>query len=252
MALEINIITPILSTKKHNVMKTFIHLFLFLILGFAVIAQPNTLKYQTIIRDANGKPLKNQSVSLECSIYATETGGTPLWSEIHSLTTNEFGLVVISLGSVTPIGNSLFEQNDALWLRSSFYLNGSELLTTTRFESVPYSIRSSFSLAATNAEYAIFAEQLLNTGSGSGLDADMLDGYDATDFLNLTNILNQVNSAGGNSIINLADPTNPQDAATKSYVDAMLTKLSDLENKIAEAEKLLKDLENKISELNNK
>ncbi|MEX0812752.1 MAG: tail fiber domain-containing protein [Chitinophagales bacterium] len=65
-------------------------------------------------------------------------------------------------------------------------------------------------------------------GSGSGLDADLLDGQngpyylDNTDNQNLSNVLGVGNSAGSSKIINMANPTNDQDAATKKYVDDQL------------------------------
>ncbi|MCF8360831.1 MAG: hypothetical protein K9H26_18915 [Prolixibacteraceae bacterium] len=40
--------------------------------------------------------------------------------------------------------------------------------------------------------------------------------------LNLTNVLEQGNDAGGRQIKNLADPTDAQDVATKSYVESLL------------------------------
>jgi hypothetical protein len=52
----------------------------------------------------------------------------------------------------------------------------------------------------------------LNITNGTGVDFNSI--------LNLTNILTVGSSAGDTTINNLADPSLPQDAATKSYVDA--------------------------------
>jgi hypothetical protein len=77
----------------------------------------------------------------------------------------------------------------------------------------------------------------LNQGDGSGLTADTLDGIDSTEFAQLAqdetitgnytfdgSVTLGTNSgldAGGNAITNVADPTNPQDVATKNFVEAL-------------------------------
>ncbi len=56
-------------------------------------------------------------------------------------------------------------------------------------------------------------------GSGGVSYAPEADGDPTNELQNLSEILGIGNDAGGNSIINVSDPTDPQDVATKSYVD---------------------------------
>jgi hypothetical protein len=95
-----------------------------------------------------------------------------------------------------------------------------------------------------------------NDGPDSGLDADLLDGHHASDFAlasgagyleltggDMTGSINMTNSAsidmGNAKITSLGDPLNPQEAATKHYVDAVasgITWLSPVISKTVTAE----------------
>jgi hypothetical protein len=60
------------------------------------------------------------------------------------------------------------------------------------------------------------------TNNGSATPIDLVPYLDNKDEQNLTNVLVQGPSAGGSKIEDLANPTAPQDAATKDYVDTQI------------------------------
>lgn len=63
--------------------------------GLGLYAQtPNVINYQASIKDENGKPLANETVSV--SINITTNGGS--FSDTQSATTNDFGVVNLQLG----------------------------------------------------------------------------------------------------------------------------------------------------------
>jgi len=77
-------------------------------LGIAILASlavlgqsPQNFNYQTIVRNADGNPVQNQSVSFRMSIYEVDINTyqeTLEYQETHTVTTNEFGLVTFYIG----------------------------------------------------------------------------------------------------------------------------------------------------------
>ena len=78
---------------------------------------------------------------------------------------------------------------------------------------------SSFGIDGTNTNLVITDSDGNNYAVALADIAALID--TDTDDQNLSEVLGQGNDAGGNAITNLANPTNPQDAATKSYVDGL-------------------------------
>ncbi len=67
---------------------------------------PNAFKYQSVVRDLSGNTINNQSVSFRLSILQGTASGTNVYSETHNVTTNNFGLANLNIGSGTVISGS--------------------------------------------------------------------------------------------------------------------------------------------------
>jgi hypothetical protein len=59
---------------------------------------PQGFKYQTIVRDNLGEPIRNQSIKVRFSILQTTISGTAVYIEVHKPNTNEFGLANLVIG----------------------------------------------------------------------------------------------------------------------------------------------------------
>jgi hypothetical protein len=73
---------------------------------FAIPAQasivPRTLSYQGYLTLPDGTPL-TAPVNMTFALYAAATGGTPLWSELHSNVPISNGVYSLVLGDTTPV-----------------------------------------------------------------------------------------------------------------------------------------------------
>jgi len=132
---------------------------------------PQTIDYQGRLADNDGNYL-NEVVTVDFIIFDHEIAGNVLWIETQDVNCVN-GIFHVQLGSVTPITGT-FDGSDR-WLELA--VGGETLTPRTTIASVPYSIKSE------NAETADVADALSSTGSGSGLDADLLDGFNSTYFM---------------------------------------------------------------------
>ncbi|MCD4789553.1 MAG: hypothetical protein K8R37_06085, partial [Bacteroidales bacterium] len=78
-------------------------LILFMAIALCTIAQPpQAFKYQAVVRDNTGEIISNQSVGIRISIHDATAGGTIIYQETFTETTNQFGLVNLEIGNGTP------------------------------------------------------------------------------------------------------------------------------------------------------
>lgn len=165
-----------------------------LIITITINAQaPQGFNYQATVRNSAGALITNQNVLFKFNIMLNSQTSLPVYSETHQAPTDDLGQVNLTVGQGTPTIGSFASIN---WANGTYYLgielntgSGFVVMGTTQLLSVPY---------------ALYA----NTAGNSQVPT-------------LSSVLTTNNSAN-NKIINLSNPTEAQDAATKSYIDSQL------------------------------
>jgi uncharacterized protein (TIGR02145 family) len=118
------------------------------IVGLNVICAqvPLGFSFQTIIRDSEGKVQKNQSTGIQFSILEGSAMGTVVYSETHTITTNEYGVINLTVGTGT-VTEGVFA--DIVWGSNIHFLkteidptggNTYTISTTSQLMSVPYAM----------------------------------------------------------------------------------------------------------------
>ena len=107
---------------------------------------PQSFKYQAIARDNIGNVLINQNVSFKISIKQGSITGEIVYSEIHNVVTNQFGLVNLEIGNGTVVSGEFENIN---WGDAIFFIQiemdiegGSnyQLMGISQLLSVPYAL----------------------------------------------------------------------------------------------------------------
>ncbi|MGH8015221.1 MAG: hypothetical protein ACREBV_03425, partial [Candidatus Zixiibacteriota bacterium] len=73
---------------------------------------PKQMGYQGILASPSGTPLEDSTVSVEFRIYNTASGGSSVWSETQSVTTDNQGRFNVTLGLLNPIEDTVFRETE--------------------------------------------------------------------------------------------------------------------------------------------
>jgi hypothetical protein len=120
-----------------------------LILVIGISAQtPQLFKYQAVARDVSGAVLANQLVSFRISILQGSATGSAVYTEIHTKSTNSFGLIDLEIGSGSNISGSI---SGIDWSSNIYFIKiemdssgGSvyQQMGTSQLLSVPYALHA--------------------------------------------------------------------------------------------------------------
>jgi hypothetical protein len=115
--------------------------------GFA--QAPQSFNYQAVARNSQGSPIASQTVLVRFTVRNAQNGGSVLYQETQSQSTNQFGLFTAAVGSGSPsVGSPLFSAIN--WGGTSTYLQVELDVTgqgtafvdmgTSQLLSVPYAL----------------------------------------------------------------------------------------------------------------
>lgn len=128
--------------------------------SFATV--PQQINYQGRLTSSAGEPL-DTTVALVFQIYADSNGVTSLWDETHPSVVIASGLFQVQLGSVNPIGQSVFN-GDKRWL--GVRLSGGPAAALVTLVSTGYAYRANVtdtaSLAKSVADNSITSAKIVN------------------------------------------------------------------------------------------
>jgi hypothetical protein len=107
-------------------------------LSFAGSA-PQLVNVQGLLTDSSDEPIADGTYEVTFAIYDVENGGSALWTETRSVSTED-GLFTIILGETDPLTESVFT-NSELWL--GITVSGdTEMTPRQRLTSVPYALNT--------------------------------------------------------------------------------------------------------------
>ena len=126
--------------------KTILTLMLGIIVLSSISQPPQAFKYQAIVRNNSGEILQNQPVGIRISIHDVSAGGTLVYQETFSETTNQFGLVNLAIGNGSTTFGIFF---NIVWGTDKKYLEieiddggGYVSMGTSELLSVPYAMHA--------------------------------------------------------------------------------------------------------------
>ena len=218
-------------------MKRILLLIIMIAVAFASYAQrvPQTVNFSAVIRGADSVPLVNTPVNVRVSFLEGGQYGNVIYTAEHSVVTDANGFVAFQLNrGEHNVRSASFEEipwaNGNIWIQVEYRTDGDYVnLGTKEIASNYYAMvadkaerLSTINLYIDNArdgEVAIY-----NTTLG-GFRPVALDDtyYTEIPTPTMSEVLRRNNSADDMRISGLANPVNSGDAATKSYVDSLVS-----------------------------
>lgn len=218
-------------------MKGRLLLWILVCVAFCATAQaPPGINYQGVARNPDGSPQTNQEISLRIQILAG-AGGAVEFEEIHDVTTNEFGLFSLVIGSIDNSGmEGINWESGDKWLQIEIDAAGGsnfQLVGAQQLFSVPYALYASKSGSGVEAGSGLDLQDNVLSNTAPDQEVKLLGAGNvsvsgsypefvitgANTPMDLAEVLTNGNDAGGLSISNVADPVDNTDVATRQYVD---------------------------------
>lgn len=156
---------PFPSLEINNMLRTISTLFITL-LALGATAQAG-FNYQAVLRADDGSIRANESVSMTFEVRQGAAGGSAVYTEDHSVTTTDFGVVNAVIGQGTTTDD--FSSID--WANGPYFLNvavDGDDLGTTQFMSVPYAEHAANAAWTDDANGINVQDDRVGIGTASG------------------------------------------------------------------------------------
>ena len=218
----------------------------FLVFSVKAYAQsPNSFNYQAVVRNSNGSELTNQIVSIKISIIKGSSSGQSIYSETHTVATNNYGLINIQIGAgsvLSGIFSAIEWGKDTYFVKTELDVSGGnnyELMGITQLLSVPYALhaKTAENVDDADADASNEIQTLSKSGStvtlsknGGSISINDNDADSINEIQTLKLNGNKLEISKGNSItlsgvVDLdADPTNELQVISVSNDTVYLTK----------------------------
>ena len=167
-----------------TITRSFVFLYCLLMTDFIFSQVPQKINYQAVARDNSGNPIIKKAISLRLSILNGSASGSSVYSEVHKVTTNDYGHFSVMIGGGTG-ATGVFK--DISWDVSDKYLkiefdpNGASSYTnmgTVQLISVPYALNA-YKANSLSASSKILLDQIDAGGATSG----QVIGWDGTKWI---------------------------------------------------------------------
>ena len=155
---------------KQIVLKSILLLVFLLIVLNANAQVPQSIPYQAVARNTSGNLIANHAVSIRFSIHDATSGGTVVYQETQSATTNALGLFIANIGAGTPVAGTFSAINwgsGSKFIQIEIDLAGGSSYTdmgTSQMMSVPYAL---YAATSGNADALTGIVPVANGGTGS-------------------------------------------------------------------------------------
>lgn len=146
-----------------------------LVSTFIALAQaPDGVKYQAVVRDGSNLIVANQPVGVQLRIIQGSIGGTAVYTETFTPTTNTYGLVNLEIGSGASTDDFTLVDwvNGPYFIETAIDISGGTayiIMGTSQLLSVPYALhaRTADSTLTNDGDWTINADNQYSAVSGN-------------------------------------------------------------------------------------
>lgn len=162
-----------------------------LLFNSASAQAPSGFTYQSVLRDANNDLIINTTVGTQISILQTTAGGTAVYVETHTASTNANGLLTLQVGG-GAVQSGTFGGID--WSAGPYFIKSETdpaggttytITGTQQMMSVPYALYAQSSGSSSNVNWTLNSGDITAVGttdviatSSLGVGSDLTSGFD--------------------------------------------------------------------------